>query len=126
MSRSLRVGDFIRDEISTIVREEVRDPRITKHLTVNEVTVSRDLSHADIYVSSFEFDSPVNEKAIIEVLNKASGFFRTKLSKRHTMRGTPKLRFHYDSLIKEGAELEEKINEARAKDIRRIATLDEV
>ena len=116
MSRAIRVGDFIRDEISNIVKTEVRDPRVTKHLTINDVVVSKDLSHADIYVSSFEYESGINEEGIIDVLNKASGFFRTKLSKRHTMRSTPKLKFHYDTLTKDGLRLEGKIIEARSKD----------
>ena len=116
MSRAIRVGDFIRDEISNIVKTDVRDPRVTKHLTINEVVVSKDLSHADIYVSSFEYESEINEVAIIDVLNKASGFFRTKLSKRHTMRSTPKLKFHYDTLTKDSLRLEGKIIEARSKD----------
>jgi ribosome-binding factor A len=116
MSRAIRVGDFIRDEISNIVKTEVRDPRVTKHLTINDVVVSKDLSHADIYVSSFEYESGINEEGIIDVLNKASGFFRTKLSKRHTMRSTPKLKFHYDTLTKDGLRLEGKIVEARSKD----------
>lgn len=110
------MGDFIRDEISNIVKTEVRDPRVTKHLTINDVVVSKDLSHADIYVSSFEYQSEINEVAIIDVLNKASGFFRTQLSKRHTMRSTPKLKFHYDTLTKDGLRLEGKIIEARSKD----------
>jgi len=116
MSRAIRVGDFIRDEISNIVKTDVRDPRVTKHLTINDVVVSKDLSHADIYVSSFEYESEINEVAIIDVLNKASGFFRTKLSKRHTMRSTPKLKFHYDTLTKDSLRLEGKIIEARSKD----------
>jgi ribosome-binding factor A len=116
MSRAIRVGDFIRDEISNIVKTEVRDPRVTRHLTVNDVVVSKDLSQADIYVSSFEYDSEVNQEGIVEVLNKASGFFRTKLSKRHTMRSTPKLKFHYDTLTKDGMKLERIIIEARSKD----------
>ena len=83
---------------------------------MNDVVVSKDLSHADIYVSSFEYDSEVNQEGIVDVLNKASGFFRTKLSKRHTMRNTPKLKFHYDTLTKDGLRLEKIIFEARSKD----------
>ncbi|GIS52170.1 MAG: hypothetical protein Ct9H90mP27_6610 [Gammaproteobacteria bacterium] len=44
MSRAIRVGDFFRDEISKIILHEVRDPRLTKHLAVNDVVVSKDLS----------------------------------------------------------------------------------
>ena len=43
-------------------------------------------------------------------------FFRTLLSKRLSMRTTPKLRFHYDTLQSEGMSLEQKIREARSKD----------
>ena len=116
MSRSIRVGDFIRDEISKIILHEVRDPRVTKYLTVNDVLVSKDLAYADIYVSSFEHDNDSDRQEIVEVLNGASGFFRTLLSKRLSIRATPKLRFYYDTLQSEGMNLEQKINEARSKD----------
>ena len=116
MSRAIRVGDFIRDEISKMILHEVRDPRVTKYLAVNDVVVSKDLSYADIYVSSFEFENDLDQQAVAEVLNNASGFFRTLLSKRLSMRTTPKLRFHYDLLQSEGMSLEQKIREARSKD----------
>ena len=116
MSRSIRVGDFIRDEISKIILHEVRDPRVTKYLAVNDVLVSKDLAYADIYVSSFEHDNDSDREEIVEVLNGASGFFRTLLSKRLSIRATPKLRFYYDTLQSEGMNLEQKIKEARSKD----------
>ena len=116
MSRSIRVGDFIRDEISKIILHEVRDPRVTKYLAVNDVLVSKDLAYADIYVSSFEHDNDSDRQEIVEVLNGASGFFRTLLSKRLSIRATPKLRFYYDTLQSEGMNLEQKIKEAKSKD----------
>ena len=116
MSRSIRVGDSIRDEISKIILHEVRDPRVTKYLAVNDVLVSKDLAYADIYVSSFEHDNDSDREEIVEVLNGASGFFRTLLSKRLSIRATPKLRFYYDTLQSEGMNLEQKIKEARSKD----------
>ncbi len=119
MSRATRIGDFIREEISNILKTKVRDPRVTKHLTINDVVVSKDLSHADVYVSSFEYESRVNQEIIIEVLNNAAGFFRTKLSKRLIMRSTPKLKFHYDTLTKDALRIEDKIVEARSKDLKK-------
>ena len=116
MSRALRVGDFIRDEMSDIILQEVRDPRVTKHLSVNDVVVSKDLGYADIYVSSFECDEGVDQQTLVGILNNASGFFRTLLSKRLSLRVTPKLRFHYDTLLSEGMSVEAKIRDARAKD----------
>ena len=116
MSRALRVGDFIRDEMSKIILQEVRDPRVTKHLSVNDVVVTKDLAYADVYVSSFECDDGINQRALVKVLNNASGFFRTLLAKRLSLRSTPKLRFHYDTLRSEGIKLEARIREARSKD----------
>ena len=116
MSRALRVGDFIRDEMSKIVLQEVRDPRVTKHLSVNDVVVTKDLAYADVYVSSFECDDGINQRSLVKVLNNASGFFRTLLAKRLSLRSTPKLRFHYDTLRSEGIKLEARIREARSKD----------
>ena len=52
MSRELKVGDFIRDELARIIQLEMRDPRVGSFVSVNEVRVSRDLAFADVYVQS--------------------------------------------------------------------------
>lgn len=113
--RDLRVGDFIRDELAAIILREMRDPRVGM-VNVNEVRVSRDLSYADVYVSSIDAATDEARGQLIDVLNKASGFFRSKLAKRHSMRTTPKLRFHYDQLIEEGPRLEALIERAVQSD----------
>lgn len=111
-SRDLKVADFVRDEIARIIQREMRDPRVGAFVSVNDVKVSRDLSYADIYVSSLEADDPKEKAALIEVLNKASGFFRSTLAGRHKMRTTPRPRFHYDELIESGPRLERLIDQA--------------
>jgi ribosome-binding factor A len=113
--RDLRVADFIRDEIASIIQREMRDPRVGL-VSVNEVRVSRDLSYADVYVSALEADSEPARRALIEVLNKASGYFRSELAKRHKMRTTPKPRFHYDELMESGPRLESLIEKAVRED----------
>lgn len=113
--RDLRVADFIRDEIASIIQREMRDPRVGL-VSVNEVRVSRDLSYADVYVSSLQADTDAARQTLIEVLNKASGYFRSELAKRHTMRTTPKPRFHYDELMERGPRLEALIEKAVRED----------
>ncbi len=113
--RDLRVGDFIRDQLAAIILREMRDPRVGM-VNVNEVRVSRDLSYADVYVSSIDAATDEAREQLIDVLNNASGFFRSKLAKRHSMRTTPKLRFHYDQLIEEGPRLEALIERAVRSD----------
>lgn len=109
--RDLRVGDFIRDQLASIIQREMRDPRVGM-VNVNEVRVSRDLSYADVYVSSLDAGTEEARQQLIEVLNKAAGFFRSELAKRHSMRTTPKLRIHYDRLMEEGPRLEALIERA--------------
>ena len=90
--------------------------RFTKgsFVSVNDVRVSKDLSFADIYVSSLQADDAKAKTELIEVLNSAAGYFRSTLAKRHRMRTTPKPRFHYDSLVEEGPRIEKLIGDAMA------------
>jgi ribosome-binding factor A len=85
-------------------------------VSVNEVKVSRDLSYSDVYVSSLDAQGADARRELIEVLNKAAGFFRSELAKRHRMRTTPRLRIHYDELMEEGPRLEALIERAVASD----------
>ena len=111
-SRDLKVADFVRDEVARIVQFEMRDPRVGSFVSVNGVKVSKDLSYADIYVSSLQADDHEAKQELVAVLNGAAGFFRSTLAKRHNMRTTPKPRFHYDALVESGPRLEKLIDTA--------------
>lgn len=116
MSRDLRVADFVRDEVARIMQTQMRDPRVGEFVSVSDVRVSKDLSYAEIYVSSLDADTPEQRAQLIEVLNSAAGFFRSELAKRHKMRTTPRPRFHYDELLESGPRLEKLIANAVADD----------
>lgn len=122
--RDLRVGDFIRDELASIIQREMRDPRVGM-VSVNEARVSRDLSWVEVYVSSFETKTPQERAELVEVLNKAAGYFRSELAKRHSMRTTPKPRFHYDESVERGPKLESLIESAISADAGRHQAQDE-
>ncbi len=113
--REERVADFIRDELASIIQREMRDPRIGM-VSVNEAKVSKDLSWVEVYVSSHETKTDEERAELIEVLNKAAGYFRSELAKRHSMRTTPKPRFHYDEVIERGPALESLIEKAVRSD----------
>ena len=72
--------------------------------------------NAKIYVASFGVDDQEDRKALLAVLNKASGFLRSSIARDSTMRITPHFRFFYDELIEEGARLESLINKAVESD----------
>ena len=76
--RSDRVGDLLRAEIAAIIQHEMRDPRV-RLTTVSSITVSRDLSHADVRVSVLGEDAHREES--LEALGRAAGFIRSTLAK---------------------------------------------
>ncbi|MEM8768124.1 MAG: 30S ribosome-binding factor RbfA [Pseudomonadota bacterium] len=121
--RSERVADFIRDELASIIQRQMRDPRVGM-VSVNEAKVSKDLSWADVYVSSHETRTEAERAELLEVLNKAAGYFRSELAKRHKMRTTPKPRFHYDEVVERGPAMESLIDRAVREDAAQQAGVD--
>jgi len=72
-----KIGDAIRQELARLLQTELRDPRVGM-ASVTGVEVSRDLAHADIYVTILGAEP----KVALDVLNKAGGFLRTLLAKK--------------------------------------------
>jgi ribosome-binding factor A len=88
-----RISDRIREELAEMAIRELNDPRL-EGLSITDVTVDRELSFADIYVSAIEGHE--RAKDILAGLEHASGFIRHALAERIELRVFPKLRFHWD------------------------------
>ncbi|QGM21362.1 30S ribosome-binding factor RbfA [Spiribacter sp. 2438] len=112
--RSRRVADQIQRELAELIRDEVRDPRV-RSVTVSEVDVTRDFSHANVYVTGLG-QSEADSRLMAEVLNGAAGFLRKQLSRRLRLRTVPALHFHYDPVFNQGARLNELIDRAVSDD----------
>jgi len=85
--------------------------------TVSAVEVSRDLSHAKVFVTIFNGGEDQEEiRESVKALNNASGFLRSKLGQRMKLRIVPTLRFHFDDSLSRGNYLSNLIDEARASD----------
>lgn len=108
--RLKRVESLIRDQISTLImRDEIKDPRVSCLLSISRVKVSNDLSSARVYISSFQ-----NEKSLdkaVAGLNSAAGFIQKTLGRAIKIRVTPRLKFFADTSVKEGFEINQKIDE---------------
>lgn len=74
--RSERVNENIRRELVLMLKQDTKDPRL-KQVVITDVIVSRDLTSAKVF---FSVDEDSN-KIVASLLNKASGFFRSSLSK---------------------------------------------
>ena len=100
--RTERVNELMRRELVLLLKQETKDPRL-KQVVITDVIVSRDLTSAKIFFS-------VNEdsiKIVASLLNKASGFFRSSLSKTLNLRHTPTLSFIYDTAHNTGARIDD-------------------
>ena len=94
-SRSDRLSDQIKSEISLILRDEVKDPRLNG-LTIVKVELSKDIRKTYIYFSSFNSFNETKVQDVLLGLNKAKGFMRSCLGKRLTIKRVPELIFEQD------------------------------
>lgn len=110
-SRTARIADFLKRELGSFIQKELRDPRLGM-VSVIDAQVSRDLSHAKIYVTVMGKDTAEEAKESLAVLNKAAGFLRSQVAKINNARTTPQLRFYYDTSINRGQHISKLIQDA--------------
>lgn len=113
--RTQRVADFLKRELASLIQFEVRDPRVGM-VSVTDVEVSRDMSHAKVFVTVLGKETEQECAESIEVLNQAAGFLRTQVAKSNNARITPRLRFYFDSSVGRGQHLSQLIDKAVAED----------
>lgn len=93
-SRSDRIADRIKRELTLLFLQEISDPRL-EGVNVTYVDVDRELAYADIYVSALEGGD--RQKEILQALKRAAGFIRTQLAMSIShLRTFPQVRFHWD------------------------------
>jgi ribosome-binding factor A len=113
MERSDRVGDEMRSVLSTIIRDELRDPRIPDMVSVVGVRVTRDLSHAYAHISILgDEDAKAGCK---KALDRATGFVRREIGQRMRLRTTPEIHFVFDNSIERGIEITRIIDQVMGK-----------
>lgn len=100
-ARTSRISEEIKKIISSIIMNELKDPRISKLTSITHVETTGDLRFANIYVSTF--DTTSDNLETIEALNNAKGFIRKELGKHLKLRYTPEPIFKSDDSIKKGA-----------------------
>lgn len=61
-NRSVRISQELQKNIASIIQYSLKDPRINTIITVSEVQVSKDLSHAQVFVSFLQNYNKLNIK----------------------------------------------------------------
>jgi ribosome-binding factor A len=100
--RPTRVAEKIREEISLILQNKVKDPGIGL-VTVTDVSLTPDLKSARVHYSVLGGED--ERRTAIEALRRCKGFIRRELGKQLTMRFLPEVAFVYDDSYEKGARM---------------------
>lgn len=106
--RAERLAVLIKEELGNILQKDLKDPRIG-FTSITNVRVSRDISHAKIFVSVF--GDKEQQVATMAGLESARGFIRSELGKRIRLRYTPEIHFIFDNSLEEGAKVLSLLNQ---------------
>ncbi len=107
--KNIRINQEVLRELSVVIREEVKDPRISPMTSVVAVEVAPDLKTAKIYVSVLGDEQA--QKDTLKGLKSAAPFIRGKLAHTLNLRNTPELKFFVDQSIEYGVHMSKLIDD---------------
>tara|TARA_Y100001970_G_scaffold290274_1_gene423424 strand:- start:73920 stop:74243 length:324 start_codon:yes stop_codon:yes gene_type:complete len=91
-SRTERLSDLFKHEIADVLRNKVRDPRLS-NLTILQVRVTPDLRNAVVSFSATNSFNDIEIEEVKRALSKAKGFIRKSLSKTMKLKRIPEISF---------------------------------
>jgi len=112
--RTNRIAEEMKKEISNIIQNDIKDPRLPKLVSIMAVDVTRDLRYAKVFVSIL--GSEDEKKEALKGLKSAAGFIRREVGHRMQIRYSPELLFEIDSSIERGVYMSKLINDTLEKD----------
>lgn len=107
--KNTRINGEVQKELSTIIRNEIKDPRIHPMTSVMAVKVAPDLKTCKAFISVLG-----NEEAkenTIKGLTSAEGYIRRQLARNLNLRNTPEIRFILDESIEYGVHMSKLIDD---------------
>ena len=108
-----RLSEDLKRELSALFRE-IKDPRVSRMLSIIRCEVSGDLSHCKVHVSALEGEAATKES--IKGLVSASGFLRREIANRLHLRKCPELHFIADGSIASSAQINEILQDLDGKE----------
>lgn len=121
MSRRERVEEAIKKEVSLIIHDELKDPRVG-FVTITKVELSKDLRNAKIFYSVLGKEED-HEKTKV-ALDSALGFIRTLIAERINLRFATEIMFKEDHSTEYSARIEEVLNTIKELDQARHSRAD--
>ena len=112
--RRLRLQDQLREEISSIIQQEIKDPGIG-FITVLDVKMTEDLKHAKVLYSVYGSEEETNRTT--EALGRARGYIRRLLGTRIKLRYMPELAFVFDTEREKLARIDELLRKVESEKV---------
>lgn len=109
--KNTRINGEVQRELSTIIRQEIKDPRIHMLTSVTQAEVAPDLKTCKAFISVLGNDE--EKKNTIAGLRSAEGYIRRLLAKNLNLRNTPEIHFILDDSIEYGVHMSHLIDEVQ-------------
>lgn len=113
-NRILRINSLLKEVISEVIIQEVKNPNVGTLISVASVDTSEDLRHAKVYISIIGNEQ--EKGATIKALQSASGFIAVHASKKVSMRYFPALTFKLDTTVEKQMHIENLVKQIHEHD----------
>lgn len=113
--RNSRLSGEMKRVISEIIRNDVKDPRISELMSVTDVHVTEDLKYAKVFISAYNDIEPT-----LTALQSAKGFIRKEIGRKIKMRIIPELTFIKDDSIEKGMYMQSLIDKVIEEERRKV------
>src|SRR5688572_6495649 len=108
--RIQRIASRLRQDIAQLFLTELKDPRMKGLITITDVRVNKDLSHARVSYSFLGSEADLRTAA--RFIEDARGFIQKTVAEGLEIRTSPHLDFVLDDSIAKGAEVSKLIDKA--------------
>ena len=112
--KNTRINGEVQKELSKIIHEEIKDPRIHPMTSVMAVEVAPDLKTCKAFISVLGNEEA--KQSTIKGLKNAEGYIRRELARTLNLRNTPEIRFILDESIEYGVNMSKLIDDVMMKD----------
>lgn len=111
--RNSRINEEVRKELSEIIRDDLKDPRISAMVSITKVDVTKDLRYAKVYVSIFGKEE--EKESTLTALKNSAGFLRKEIGSRINLRYTPQIIIELDNSIEHGMHIDELLHKIKGE-----------
>lgn len=112
--RTDRINEQLREEVSTILTRQIKDPRLNAVISITRVVSTNDLRSARVYISVMGNKQTQHEA--LEGIRSAASFVRREIRNRINMKHTPFMTYLLDDSLQEADQVTRLLNYVKPDD----------